>query len=135
MTRSKRAPMTVIGLGVAAAVSVVQATIQATGEERTSALTFKPLAGINLSIGSKQIAGYFVADANVCNLTLVVGESMVDDQVPTSTSARIQQTLAPNETGRLDTVEGQSLEFGCKPGARALSVSVLKQAAAYRPAK
>ena len=43
--------------------------------------------------------GYFVADANVCNLTLVVGESMVDDQVPTSTSARIQQMLAPNGPG------------------------------------
>ena len=126
MTRSKRAPMTVIGFGVAAAVGVVQATIPATGEERSNALTFRPLAGINLSIGSKQIAGYFVAGADVCNLTLLVGESMVGDEVPTSTPARIQQTISPNETGRLDTVEGQSLEFGCKPGATVMSVNVLR---------
>ena len=135
MTRSKRAPMTVIGLGVAAAVGVVQATIPATGEERTSALMFRPLVGINLSIGSKQIAAYFVTDSNLCNLTLTVGEAMVGDEVPTSTSARIQQTIAPNKTGRFDTAEGESLEFGCKAGATAISVIVLKQVAGYKPAK
>ena len=98
-------------------------------------MTLKPLTGINLNIGSKKIAGYFVANANVCNLTLMVGESMVGDEVPTSTPARIQQTIAPNDIGRLDTVEGESLEFGCRPGATAMTVSVLRQVAAYKPAK
>ena len=76
--------------------------------------------------------GYFVGDAQVCNLTLTMGNSIEGDEVPTSTPTRILQTIAPNNTARVDTTEGESLEFSCKAGATAMTIRMLRNVAAYK---
>ena len=81
---------------------------------------------------SKRIVGYFVRDAQVCNLTLMMGDSMESDEVPTNTPTRILQTIAPNSMARVDTTEGESFEFSCKSGATAMTVRILTDVAAYK---
>ena len=76
--------------------------------------------------------GYFVGDAQVCNLTLTMGNSIEGDEVPTSTPTRIVHAIAPNNTARVDTTEGKSLEFSCKAGAMAMTVRTLSDVAAYK---
>ena len=44
---------------------------------------------------------------------------MENDEVPTSTPSRILEKIAPNEMVRIDTTEGESLEFRCKGDATA----------------
>jgi len=132
MNRSKQPSMTALALCVAAVICMAQVAIPAGAEDITSEKTLKPLAGISFGVGSKRVAGYFVADAQVCNLTLMMGDSMESDEVPTSTPTRIQQKIAPNNTARVDTAEGQSLEFSCKSGATAMTVRTLTAVAAYK---
>ena len=44
----------------------------------------------------------------------------------------IALTIAPNEMARIDTTEGESLEFSCKSGATAMTVRMLTDVAAYK---
>ena len=74
-------------------------------EDATLGKTLKPLTGISIGLGSKRIVGYFVGDAQVCNLTLTIGDSIEGDEVPTSTPTRIVHAIAPNNTARVDTTE------------------------------
>ncbi|MDP1910506.1 MAG: hypothetical protein Q8K85_19570, partial [Hyphomicrobium sp.] len=41
----------------------------------------KPLHGVTVHVGSKHAVGYFERDSAVCQLTLVVGEEPVGDEV------------------------------------------------------
>ena len=96
--------------------------------------TLRPLDGVSLDVGSKRVVGFYVASAHACSLTLMMGELLVEDQEPAGSAARLQQTLAPNTLARLDTTDGESLEFACQPGAATMTVRLLKQVA-FKPAQ
>ena len=130
MNRSKQPSQTAVALCAAAVICV--AAIPSRAEDVTLGKTLKPLTGISFGVGSKRIVGYFVGDTQVCNLTLMMGDSMEGDEVPTSTPTRILQTIAPNDKARVDTTEGESIEFSCKAGATAMTVQVLRNVAAYK---
>ena len=132
MNRSKQPSKTAVALSAVAAICVAQAAIPARGEDGTAGRTLKPLTGISFGVGSKRVVGYFVGDAQGCNLTLMMGDSMEGDEVPTSTPTRILQTIAPTDKARVDTTEGESLEFSCKAGATAMTVRMLRNVAAYK---
>ena len=89
MYRSKQPSMGAFALCVATAICVAQATIPVRAEDTTSEKTLKPHAGISFAVGSKRVVAYFVAEAHACNLTLMLGESMASDEVPTSSPLRI----------------------------------------------
>jgi hypothetical protein len=132
MYRSKQPSMTFVALYIATVLCVAQATIPARAEATSPNKILKPLAGISFGVGSKRVVGYFVAAANACNLTLMLGDSMASDEVPTSSPMRILQTIAPNSMARVDTNEGESFEFSCKSGATAMTVRMLTAVAAYK---
>jgi hypothetical protein len=111
MKRSKQPSKTSVALCVAAVICVAQAAIPARAEDHAAGKTLKPLAGISFGVGSKRVIGYFVGESQGCNLTLMMGDSLAGDEVPTSTPTRILQTIAPNSMARVDTAEGQSLEL------------------------
>lgn len=130
-------PLMAAAASCAAVICVAQAAIPAHAEDRSAGKIVKPLAAFSVGIGSKQVVGYFVADAHDCNLTLIMadaitGDSMASDEVPKSTPMRIQQTIASNTKTRMDTSEGQSLEFNCQNGAAAMSVRKLTNVAVYK---
>ena len=105
--------------------TVTGAAISAASESPT--VTFKPLHGVSLHLGSKHAVGYFQAENGVCQLTLVVGEEMTGDEVLTQTSARFRATIAAGQNVRFDTGEGKELQFHCASGATAMSVETLQQ--------
>lgn len=131
MNRSNR-----VSLGAAAAVSGVLAVLAAaaTANAADGTKTVMPTHGVSIDVGSKRVVGYFVAKNDSCNLTFLMSDKQVDDEVPTS-AARMQQVIPANTTAHIDTSEGESLELACQPAASAMTVRLLTQVATYKPAK
>jgi hypothetical protein len=100
-----------------------------------STSTFKPLAGVSLHLGSKHAIGYFVKGDNVCQLTLVVGEEPVGEEIPAVTPARFSAAIEAGRSARFDTGSGTVLEFGCARTADAMTVEPLDQLAYTAPRK
>jgi hypothetical protein len=96
---------------------------------QSSTVTFKPLHGVSVHIGSKHAVGYFQTDAGVCQLTLVVGEEPKAEEVVAQTPARFRTAIEAGQHARFDTGEGKELEFHCAPGATAMSVETMQQTA------
>jgi hypothetical protein len=97
--------------------------------------TFKPLQGVSLHLGSKHAIGYFVKGDNVCQLTLVVGEELVGEDVPAVTPSRFSAAIEAGRSARFDTGGGTQLQFGCAPSATAMTVETLNQVAYSAPRK
>lgn len=128
---SRRLSSAAVAAGVALTASLA---VPAMAHERGK-VRLLPLHGVSLNVGSKHLVGYFLAEAKTCNVTLLMSNIERDGEVvpPTGSAARVRQTLQPNTTARIETVEGESLELACLPGAEAMTVRVLKQVAAYKP--
>lgn len=94
--------------------------------------TLKPIDGVSLDVGTKRVVGYYVADKNGCQLTLMMGERAIEDEVPAFSAARLKQTVAANASARVETPEGETLEFACQPKAASMTVRVLKTVAYKR---
>lgn len=93
----------------------------------------KPLHGVLVQVGSKHAVGYFEPVSGVCQLTLVVGEEPVGDEVSGVTPTRFRASIKAGEHVRFDTGEGKELAFYCGPAAAAMSVETMQQTA-YTPA-
>ncbi len=115
------------GAGVAAvlALSVLAAAANATAQ--STPVNFKPNQGVSLHLGQKHAVGYFVADNGACQLTLVVGDEIKDDELPTTVSARFRAAV--------DAGSGTELQFSCTPGAIAMTVEPLNQVAYFAAQK
>jgi hypothetical protein len=118
-----------------AALSLLTGSFAAQAEEASSVKTLYPLHGVSIDVGSKRVIGYYVARGDTCNLTVLMSDKQVGDDVPESSAARLQQSVAANGTARIDTAQGESLELACQPGAAALTVRLLTQVAAYTSVK
>jgi hypothetical protein len=91
---------------------------------------FKPLQGLSVYSGSKHAIAYFVSEKGVCQLTLVVGDTMAEDGVPTTTApARFRAAVDAGRAARFDTGNGTELQFTCGPAATAMSLISMKQVA------
>lgn len=121
--------------GVLAAV-IALSTFAGAAQAGADEVVFKPLHGVSLHLGSKHAIGYFVADSNVCQLTLVVGDEILDDNiVPVTAAARFRAAVEAGKTARFDTGTGTELQFTCGPEATAMSMMPLKQVAYSAPRK
>ena len=87
-----------------------------------------PVKGVSFDVGSKRAVTYYKPAGGICNLTLLLAERAGDDVVPASAS-RFTLPVLPGKSARVDTAEGKSLEFGCKVGATAMSVTTLDRVA------
>ncbi len=71
------------------------------------------------------MVGYVDAVAGECTLTLMVADGMAGDDVLNYAPIRVVQTIAPGKTAVVETPEGKSLEFVCRPMAIAMTVRML----------
>jgi hypothetical protein len=133
MSRSSRSIACAAALGLVGTCSVFQGATPALADERT--VTFKPLAGFSLDVGSKRVVGYYQADAGECALTLMIADAMIGDDVPAFAPVRLYQSVAPGDTATVDAPEGKSLQVICKIAARAMTARVLNNVAIYKPAR
>ena len=124
-TISKSFVAAVIALAVSAGATGVHAGAN------SSARVVKPLAGLSFPVGSKHAVGYFVPGRSGCELTLLVGESgdAVSDREKGSAPARLTTLVGAGRTARIDTAEGQSVEFFCSTGASFLTTRVIDRLA------
>jgi hypothetical protein len=96
---------------------------------------FKPLHGVSLHLGSKHAIGYYVQGDDVCQLTLVVGEEPVGEDIPAVVPARFSAAIEAGRSARFDTGSGTQLQFSCAPSAASMSVEMLDQVAYKVPQK
>jgi hypothetical protein len=134
MNRSLRVS-TRAAAAIAAAFSILAGASATYAEDAAGAKTLFPTHGVSIDVGSKRVIGYFVASKDTCNLTFLMSDKQVEDEVPASSAARLQQSIAANGKARVDTAEGESLELACQPGASAMTVRLLTQVASYKDAK
>jgi hypothetical protein len=123
-------------LGVAAVLAFTALAGAAGAASDPAAVQFKPLQGVSLHLQTKHAVGYYLAENDVCHLTLVVGDEIKDDDVlPVLAPARFRASVEAGQQARFDTGEGTELQFSCAPGATAMTVVPLRQVAYSTPQK
>ncbi len=119
-----------------AAVLALSALVGAAGAMADASTTqFKPLQGVSLHLGSKHAIGYYVKGDDVCQLTLVVGEEPLGEEIPAVTPTRFSAAIGAGRSARFDTGSGTQLQFSCAPTATAMTVETLNQVAYTLPRK
>ncbi len=122
-------------LGVVAAfASALMLAAAAPVAAETASLKMKPMQGISFDVGSKRAVGYYLAAGGICNLTVLMADAGLNDEVK-GAATRISMPVIPKKSGRIDTAEGKMLEFSCAPSAQAMTVTVLEKVAAVLPRK
>jgi hypothetical protein len=121
--------------GVAAVLALSVLAVAANATAQSTPVNFKPNQGVSLHLGQKHAVGYFVADNGACQLTLVVGDEIKGDELPTTVSARFRAAVDAGKTARFDTGSGTELQFSCTPGAVAMTVEPLNQVAYFAAQK
>jgi hypothetical protein len=81
---------------------------------------YRPAQALTMSFGSKIAAGYFLEKEGACAVNIFVAEDTGDGSGPSA--SRLQVKVAPGENVRLNSVEGQVVEFKC--GAKAATLEV-----------
>lgn len=123
----------VLVFGFIGALSFWYAPFSTKADEQYVFRSYKPLAGFSLSIGSKRMVGYFESDTGVCKITFLVSPDMRTDELPLYTPVRMIQNLEPGRMAVVDTPEGKSVEFGCRPRAETMTLRTLNLIAGYKP--
>ncbi len=127
MTRS--VPLTVVAvLSVAAVSGAAHAQTMP-----MTATVYKPQQGISLDIGGKRAVGYFLSDARLCNLTVLLSDAMADGAETLPSPTRLQFDVAAGGDVRINTTEGKLLAFACATDTKSMTVSAQGQMAAYSP--
>lgn len=88
----------------------------------------KPKQGISFDAGSRRAVGYFLADGGICNLTVLLADTGLNDEVK-GAATRVSMPVIPKKAARIDTIEGKTLEFSCAASAQSMTVKVLDQVA------
>lgn len=88
---------------------------------------------LDLKLGSRQAVSYFQNADGLCQVTVMVAEAFNGVDAPDSTTVRFQVAIDAGRTARMDTAEGDTLEFVCNRRAEEMSVKVGNQGSAYPP--
>lgn len=122
-------PLTVI------AMLLATAALGAAHARSTSTATavYMPQQGISLDIGAKRAVGYFLSDARLCNLTVLLADAMADGDDAIPAPARLQFDVAAGSDVRINTTEGKMLAFACATDSKSMTVTAVGQMAAYNP--
>jgi hypothetical protein len=134
--RKTIAATALVALGVGSGHGTLKA------EEGGMQLALKPVPGANapvparqslldLTLGTKQVLGYFNNEKGQCNVTIMVADAFDEAMVADSPAVRFEVTLDVGANALMDTAAGQSLEFTCGEGAREMTVEAKAAAPVY----
>jgi len=125
---------------IATAAAVVALSVSLSGRlalaDEPTLATLKPRQGISLDVGAKRAVAYFLSDARICNLTLLVADRL--DEVTgmiSGVATRLRFDVAAGSDVKVDTGAGKSLAFACATDAASMTVKALSQVAVYVPGK
>ncbi len=111
-------------------------------EEATQHLALKPVLGadasvparqslLDLTLGAKQVIGYFDNEKGQCKVTIMVADAFDDPNVTDSPAVRFEVALEAGAKALMDTAAGRSLEFTCGEGAREMTIKARAAAPVY----
>lgn len=100
-------------------------TSTAGGEQ---AQAFKPFQGFTFQAGEKHAVGYFYDDEGFCKLVLTLAASASGDPGEHFAATRYEALVPAGQHGRYAD-NGHTFEFGCRPGAVAMTFKALKTTA------
>ena len=111
-------------------------------EETTQHLALKPILDTNasaparqslldLTLGAKQVMGYFNNEKGQCKVTIMVADAFDDARVADFPAVRFEVALEVGAKALMDTAAGRSLEFTCGEGAREMMVEAKAAAPVY----
>ncbi len=120
LTRSIKG-IAIAGLFIASVAAV--ATMAWSASTALSGQTsYVPMQAISRDLGSKSAIGYFVRDAGVCQVVLLIGDNADPETGLRQTAARLRLALLPGQIAGVDSEEGPSLDLTCGEGAATLIV-------------
>jgi hypothetical protein len=133
----------IMAITALASLSVLNGHGALEAEEATQHLALKPILGTNapvparqslldLTLGAKQVMGYFNNEKGQCKVTIMVADAFDDDAgIANSPAVRFEVALEAGAKALMDTAAGRSLEFTCGEGARELTVEAKAAAPVY----
>jgi len=90
--------------------------------------TFKPFQGFTFESGEKHAVGYFYDDKDFCKLILTLAASTNGELGEHFSATRYEALVPGGQQGRY-VDSGHTFEFGCRPGAVAMTFKALKTTA------
>ena len=128
--------MVTISKPFASVLALALALGAASARAETAAATaapqvMKPAHGVSLAVGTKKVAGYYMAGADTCDLTLMVADlPNADGQVAsTATSTRMNVPVKAGTTQRVYTSDGKAIEASCAISTKLMTLRPLDQTA------
>jgi len=91
-------------------------TAPVTADDNWASQTLRPLNAASLQAGGAHVVSYFQKEEGACRLTMMMANGSAGP------ATRIQMTVAPGRTARVDEVDGKSSLFTCLANAEAMNV-------------
>jgi hypothetical protein len=111
----------VFGLALVGSIAAF-AIVGSRAASTAAGTTYTPMQAISHDVGSKSAVGYFVREAGICQLVLMIAEKSDAGDLPVPSVARLRLVLEPGEVAGLDSEEGQSIDLTCDDYAATLTV-------------
>lgn len=97
------------------------------------ALTLAPTKGVSLDIGNKRAVAYFRPVTGICNVTVVLADTIGTEGPLPQAGARVTVPVLPGKNARIDTAAGKTLDLGCALGAKTVTLRNMDRVAWSRP--
>lgn len=117
-----------LGVVAAYATALMLAGTAPAAAADVASLKMKPSHGVSFDVGTKRAVGYYLAEGGICNLTVLMADNGVNDEVK-GAATRVSIPVIPKKSARIDTAEGKTLEFTCAPSAQGMTVNMLEKVA------
>ena len=124
---SKKNIISIVALSVALIAGQTGKSIA--GDEQ--AQTFEPFQGFTFEAGEKHAVGYFYDDEGFCKLILTLGASPNGEPGEYFSATRYEALVPAGQHGRYAD-NGHTFEFGCRPGAVAMTFKAFKTTASAK---
>ena len=93
-----------------------------------SEVALAPLRASSIDLGAKHLVSFFVAVDNACRLTVMIADSVEEKaEAPVS---RLQLSIDPGKSARVDTADGAAAAFSCGDDAKSMRLAKIERVAA-----
>ena len=100
--------------------------------ESWSSLAMRPLHAVSLDAGAKHVVSYFLTSEKQCKLTLMIADRLANDnEAPLEPAARVQVAIDAGKAARVDSAQGNAIEFACRPDAQGMTAATIDRTAFY----
>jgi hypothetical protein len=130
MVTISKSVATVLSAAIIIGTASFGAASNAHAADTSNSHVFKAARGVSLDVGSKKIAGYYLSNDGVCDVTLMVADLPDADGNVSAHVSRINVPVKAGSNARVYTSEGKALSLTCSTGTKLMTVRHLEETAA-----